>query len=247
MSSSSVSSSSHSSHSSSSSRSRKNVSSSSRRVRASNRAAGVRGNRSGRYGAVRRQRCGPAASASAAVDAGGGAGLQKAAITLTEGANTQLSKMIAEMGDGVHYLRVGVKTGGCSGMSYVLDFDQEENVSGDDDSVMDVGVDKLLVVIANKVRCCLVEKHTTATCLCDIHAASSREFTESGRLSLSGYQYSPRSPFCIYTGSSSTTRRHSSMVASNSPTRTRRARAAAVRASGRSVPGDGILLACVLR
>ena len=102
---------------------------------------------------MRRQRCGPAASASAAVDAGGDAGLQKAAITLTEGANTQLSKMIAEMGDGVHYLRVGVKTGGCSGMSYVLDFDQEENVSGDDDSVMDVGVDKLLVVIANKVRC----------------------------------------------------------------------------------------------
>ena len=75
-----------------------------------------------------------------------------AAITLTDGANEQLSKMTAEMGAGVHYLRVGVKTGGCSGMSYVLDFDKEENVSEGDDSVMDVGVENLRVVVANKVR-----------------------------------------------------------------------------------------------
>lgn len=48
-------------------------------------------------------------------------------ITLTAGAVSELKKLINEPGfDNSQYLRIGVKGGGCSGMTYVLGFDQKQ-------------------------------------------------------------------------------------------------------------------------
>ncbi|MCH5599321.1 HesB/IscA family protein [Niabella ginsengisoli] len=45
-------------------------------------------------------------------------------VTLTEGAVKEITRLMNEPGfDTTQYLRVGVKGGGCSGMSYVLGFD----------------------------------------------------------------------------------------------------------------------------
>ena len=45
-------------------------------------------------------------------------------VTITEGAIKQIRALMAEEGfDATQKLRVGVKGGGCSGMSYVLGFD----------------------------------------------------------------------------------------------------------------------------
>ena len=50
-----------------------------------------------------------------------------APVSFTEGAVKELSRLMSEEGfDTSQYLRVGVKGGGCSGMSYVLGFDQKE-------------------------------------------------------------------------------------------------------------------------
>jgi len=48
-------------------------------------------------------------------------------IKITETALEHLKDVMkAEgIGDGTHFLRVGVKGGGCSGLSYVMDFDTE--------------------------------------------------------------------------------------------------------------------------
>lgn len=52
-------------------------------------------------------------------------------VTLTAGAITEIKRLMAEEGfDSSQVLRVGVKGGGCSGMSYILGFDQaQENDS----------------------------------------------------------------------------------------------------------------------
>lgn len=48
-------------------------------------------------------------------------------VTLTAGAIAAIRKLMAEEGfDTTQKLRVGVKGGGCSGMTYVLGFDQQE-------------------------------------------------------------------------------------------------------------------------
>lgn len=48
-------------------------------------------------------------------------------VTLTEGAVVQIKKLMAEEGfDTTQVLRVGVKGGGCSGMTYVLGFDHKQ-------------------------------------------------------------------------------------------------------------------------
>ncbi|HSU50263.1 MAG TPA: iron-sulfur cluster assembly accessory protein [Segetibacter sp.] len=48
-------------------------------------------------------------------------------VTLTAGAVSELKRLINEPGfDDSQYLRVGVKGGGCSGMTYVLGFDQKQ-------------------------------------------------------------------------------------------------------------------------
>lgn len=46
-------------------------------------------------------------------------------VTLTEGAIRQIRSLMAQEGfDATQKLRIGVKGGGCSGMSYILGFDQ---------------------------------------------------------------------------------------------------------------------------
>lgn len=51
-------------------------------------------------------------------------------VKLTNGAITELRRLMNESGfDASQSLRIGVKGGGCSGMSYLLGFDQQE---GDD-------------------------------------------------------------------------------------------------------------------
>lgn len=48
-------------------------------------------------------------------------------VTLSEGAVTELQRLMNEPGfDTSQQLRVGVKGGGCSGMSYVLGFDAKQ-------------------------------------------------------------------------------------------------------------------------
>jgi iron-sulfur cluster assembly protein len=66
----------------------------------------------------------PAAPAPAATAA--------APITLTDAALSHLKKLRAEAGGGELLLRVGVKQGGCSGMSYVMDFEAPDKVGADD-------------------------------------------------------------------------------------------------------------------
>lgn len=52
-------------------------------------------------------------------------------VTLTAGAVRELKRLISEpVFDNSQYLRIGVKGGGCSGMTYVLGFDQKQ--AGDD-------------------------------------------------------------------------------------------------------------------
>ncbi|HEU5190481.1 MAG TPA: iron-sulfur cluster assembly accessory protein [Methylomirabilota bacterium] len=46
------------------------------------------------------------------------------AVTLTEKASKQVKKLMAEQSQPV-FLRMGVKGGGCSGLSYALEFDTE--------------------------------------------------------------------------------------------------------------------------
>jgi iron-sulfur cluster assembly protein len=46
------------------------------------------------------------------------------AVTLTEQASKQVKKLMAEQSQPV-FLRMGVKGGGCSGLSYALEFDTE--------------------------------------------------------------------------------------------------------------------------
>lgn len=49
---------------------------------------------------------------------------EKNPVTLTEGAITEIRKLMLQDGfDSSQKLRIGVKGGGCSGMSYVLGFD----------------------------------------------------------------------------------------------------------------------------
>lgn len=56
-------------------------------------------------------------------------------VSFTEGAIKELKRLMNEEGfDASQHLRVGVKGGGCSGMSYVLGFDQKEA----DDEVFEI-------------------------------------------------------------------------------------------------------------
>ncbi|EFN57469.1 hypothetical protein CHLNCDRAFT_20890, partial [Chlorella variabilis] len=53
-------------------------------------------------------------------------------ITLSDAALAHLKKLREDSGDKQLLLRMGVKSGGCSGMSYVMDFEKAENVKKDD-------------------------------------------------------------------------------------------------------------------
>ncbi|MBI0006094.1 iron-sulfur cluster assembly protein IscA [Gilliamella apicola] len=65
------------------------------------------------------------------------------AITLTDSAANRVQAFLANRGKGVG-LRLGVKTSGCSGMAYVLEF---ADIINDDDSVFE---DKDVKVIVDK-------------------------------------------------------------------------------------------------
>jgi len=54
-------------------------------------------------------------------------------ILITEPAMQQLAKLCADQGDN-KVLRVGVRSGGCSGMSYTMDFVPATETLGDDES-----------------------------------------------------------------------------------------------------------------
>ncbi|KIC94292.1 HesB/IscA family protein [Flavihumibacter solisilvae] len=54
----------------------------------------------------------------------------QAPVTFTPGAITELTRLMNEPGFESKVLRVGVKGGGCSGLSYVLGFDETQE--GDD-------------------------------------------------------------------------------------------------------------------
>lgn len=51
---------------------------------------------------------------------------------LTDNALSHLRKLQKEAGSESLLLRVGVKQGGCSGMSYVMDFETDANIKEDD-------------------------------------------------------------------------------------------------------------------
>lgn len=59
--------------------------------------------------------------------------------TITERASNQLKKLMVESNCSPnHFLRVSVKGGGCSGLSYVLDFDdqiKESDQQGEDNNI----------------------------------------------------------------------------------------------------------------
>lgn len=60
-------------------------------------------------------------------------------ITLTEGALKHLRKLGAEKDQNPIVLRVGVKSGGCSGMSYIMDFVEPGQQTVDGDVVVNKG------------------------------------------------------------------------------------------------------------
>lgn len=63
------------------------------------------------------------------------------AITMTEAAQAYVAKQLANRGKGIG-IRVGVKTAGCSGMAYVLEFVEEVAA---EDEVFETGGVKLVV------------------------------------------------------------------------------------------------------
>ena len=67
-------------------------------------------------------------------------------IKVSDVAKTKISQLMAEDGFNVEtdFVRVGVKSGGCSGLSYELDFDNEqrENDKMFEDNMVKIVVDK---------------------------------------------------------------------------------------------------------
>lgn len=55
-------------------------------------------------------------------------------VTISDEAKQQLLKLMSENNESKKYVRVGVSSGGCSGLSYKLDFD---SIVSDDDKVFD--------------------------------------------------------------------------------------------------------------
>lgn len=71
---------------------------------------------------------------------------KSAPVTFTDGAMTELNRLRENLTeDAGPFLRIGVKGGGCSGMSYLLAFDQKE----EKDNVYDM---EGLAVVINKAH-----------------------------------------------------------------------------------------------
>ncbi len=60
---------------------------------------------------------------------------QKTLVTATPSALEELKRLLGTEAEGVTGVRMAVKGGGCSGLSYVLDFDKKRD--GDNEIVMD--------------------------------------------------------------------------------------------------------------
>jgi iron-sulfur cluster assembly protein len=71
-------------------------------------------------------------------------------IKLTEAALQHLKKLRSEVGGADLLLRVGVKQGGCSGMSYAMDFEKAENIKEGDDFIMDYSSGEFRIVCDSK-------------------------------------------------------------------------------------------------
>jgi len=69
-------------------------------------------------------------------------------VTVTANAHSHILKLMSDSGldTSTHHLRVGVKGGGCSGLSYVMDFDDKKEIT---DEVVILS-DGLRVVIDKK-------------------------------------------------------------------------------------------------
>ena len=79
-----------------------------------------------------------------------------APVTFTEGAINEINRLMNEEGfDKTQYLRVGVKGGGCSGMTYVLGFDKKE----DKDEVYETDGIKFLINPAHGIYLTGMEIH----------------------------------------------------------------------------------------
>ena len=69
------------------------------------------------------------------------------ALNVTESAKAELIRLVGLEKDAAKMLRVGVKGGGCSGLSYILDFD----CATDQDKVVEVDGLKILVNKAHEL------------------------------------------------------------------------------------------------
>ena len=80
----------------------------------------------------------------------------KAPVTFTTGAINEITRLMNEEGfDASQYLRVGVKGGGCSGMTYVLGFDKEE----DKDEIFEIDGIKCIINPAHGIYLTGMEVH----------------------------------------------------------------------------------------
>ncbi len=63
-------------------------------------------------------------------------------ITISNSAKDRLIYLLDKKGEGESYVRVGVESGGCSGLSYKLDFDNTKK--NDDELIEDNGISLLI-------------------------------------------------------------------------------------------------------
>jgi iron-sulfur cluster assembly 1 len=82
------------------------------------------------------RRAASTAPSAAAADAPPAAVVEQP-ISLTPAAMLQLERLRREEGRQAVLLRMGVRAGGCSGMSYDMKFEDEANVDADDDTVLE--------------------------------------------------------------------------------------------------------------
>lgn len=71
-------------------------------------------------------------------------------IVLTEKALNHLQKLRSESGGEAVYFRLGVKSGGCSGMSYTMDFAKPTDVNEGEDMVFNYSGDAFKMVVDTK-------------------------------------------------------------------------------------------------
>lgn len=64
--------------------------------------------------------------------------MHKKLLQITDNAAKRIKELLAKKGNEVHAIKVSVKTGGCSGLSYVIDYAEQKNKF--DELVEDNGV-----------------------------------------------------------------------------------------------------------